>query len=84
MRILLAEDDELLGSGLRAGLDQRGFQVDWVRDGIAAERELMEPLRRWADVVISTSNFTANDLQQAIQLLKAEDLEVPLQFENYR
>lgn len=41
MRILLAEDDELLGSGLRAGLDQRGFQVDWVRDGVAAERELL-------------------------------------------
>jgi DNA-binding response OmpR family regulator len=41
MRILLAEDDQLLGSGLRAGLDQRGFQVDWVRDGVAAERELL-------------------------------------------
>lgn len=41
MRILLAEDDALLGSGLRAGLDQRGFQVDWVRDGVAAERELV-------------------------------------------
>ena len=41
MRILLAEDDELLGRGLCAGLDQRGFQVDWVRDGVAAERELL-------------------------------------------
>jgi two-component system OmpR family response regulator/two-component system response regulator QseB len=40
MRILLAEDDPLLGDGLRAGLRQRGFQVDWVRDGAAAEREL--------------------------------------------
>jgi two-component system OmpR family response regulator/two-component system response regulator QseB len=40
MRILLAEDDPLLGDGLRAGLRQRGFQVDWVRDGLAAEREL--------------------------------------------
>ena len=40
MRILLAEDDTLLGDGLRAGLRQLGFQVDWVRDGIAAEREL--------------------------------------------
>lgn len=41
MRVLLAEDDELLGSGLKAGLQQQGFQVDWVRDGVAAERELM-------------------------------------------
>jgi len=40
MRILLAEDDPLLGDGLRAGLKQVGFQVDWVRDGRAAEREL--------------------------------------------
>ncbi len=40
MRILLAEDDPLLGDGLRAGLRQMGFQVDWVRDGEAAEREL--------------------------------------------
>jgi two-component system OmpR family response regulator/two-component system response regulator QseB len=40
MRILLAEDDALLGDGLRAGLRQAGFQVDWVRTGDAAEREL--------------------------------------------
>lgn len=40
MRILLAEDDHMLGDGLRNGLRQLGFQVDWVRDGNAAEREL--------------------------------------------
>jgi len=40
MRILLAEDDAMLGDGLRAGLRQLGFAVDWVRDGLAAEREL--------------------------------------------
>uniref|UniRef100_E1T936 Two component transcriptional regulator, winged helix family n=1 Tax=Burkholderia sp. (strain CCGE1003) TaxID=640512 RepID=E1T936_BURSG len=40
MRILLIEDDLLLGDGIRAGLRQAGFQVDWVRDGNAAEAEL--------------------------------------------
>ena len=40
MRILLVEDDALLGDGLRAGLRALGFQVDWVRDGAAAEREM--------------------------------------------
>ena len=30
----------MLGDGLRAGLRQQGFQVDWVRDGRAAEHEL--------------------------------------------
>lgn len=40
MRILLVEDDPLLGDGMRAGLRQQGFQVDWVSDGEAAQREL--------------------------------------------
>lgn len=40
MRILLAEDDNLLGDGLRAGLRQQGFLVDWVRNGDTAQREL--------------------------------------------
>lgn len=41
MRILLAEDDPLLGDGLREGLRQQGFVVDRVRDGVAAEREAL-------------------------------------------
>lgn len=37
MRILLVEDDALLGDGLQAGLAQQGFAVDWTRDGVAAQ-----------------------------------------------
>lgn len=33
-------------------------------DGIAREREMMEPLRRWAEHVIDTTNYSSNDLQQ--------------------
>jgi len=40
MRILLVEDDKLLGDGVQAGLAQSGFNVDWVRDGVAAELAL--------------------------------------------
>jgi len=36
MRILLIEDDRLLGDGVAAGLTAAGFVVDWVRDGEAA------------------------------------------------
>lgn len=38
-----------------------------VAAGIAAERELMEPLLRWADTVISTTAYSANDLAQVIR-----------------
>jgi UPF0042 nucleotide-binding protein len=36
-------------------------------DGIAAERELMAPLRRWADHVIDTTDTAPNALQQQIR-----------------
>ncbi|UKK83475.1 RNase adapter RapZ [Sphingopyxis sp. BSN-002] len=36
-------------------------------DGIAREREMMEPLRRWAEHVIDTTNYSSNDLQQEIR-----------------
>ena len=40
MRLLLVEDDPLLGDGIQAGLRQAGFTVDWVRDGRTAETAL--------------------------------------------
>ena len=40
MKILLVEDDRLLGDGIRAGLQQAGFAVDWAQDGRAAELAL--------------------------------------------
>ncbi|MBK6396601.1 MAG: response regulator transcription factor [Betaproteobacteria bacterium] len=42
MRLLFAEDDPMIGAGVREGLAQDGFAVDWVRDGAAAERALAE------------------------------------------
>jgi two-component system OmpR family response regulator/two-component system response regulator QseB len=36
MRILVVEDDALLGDALQAGLEQAGFAADWVRDGPSA------------------------------------------------
>ncbi len=37
MRLLLVEDDAMIGEGLRKGLRQDGFSVDWVTDGAAAD-----------------------------------------------
>lgn len=41
MRILLIEDDALLGDALFAGLKQAGHAVDWVRDGISADLAIL-------------------------------------------
>ena len=40
MRLLLVEDDPMIGESVRAGLQQDGFAVDWVQDGRAAELAL--------------------------------------------
>ncbi|OGA13933.1 MAG: DNA-binding response regulator [Betaproteobacteria bacterium RIFCSPLOWO2_12_FULL_63_13] len=40
MRLLLVEDDPMIGEGVRKGLRQEGFAVDWVQDGRAAERAI--------------------------------------------
>jgi two-component system response regulator QseB len=40
MRLLLVEDDPMLGDSIRKGFYQYGFVVDWVQDGLAAEAAL--------------------------------------------
>jgi len=40
MRILLVEDDPMIGASVREGLRQDGFAVDWVQDGVAADTAL--------------------------------------------
>ena len=42
MRVLIVEDDPLLGDGLASGLRSLGFAVDWLTDGAAADRALGE------------------------------------------
>ncbi len=37
MRLLLIEDDAMIGASIRTGLRQEGYTVDWVRDSRAAE-----------------------------------------------
>jgi DNA-binding response OmpR family regulator len=40
MRLLLVEDDKMIGESLRGALRLEGYAVDWVRDGAAAQSTL--------------------------------------------
>jgi len=40
MRVLLVEDDRMIGESLQRALRQAGYAVDWVRDGRAADTTL--------------------------------------------
>ena len=40
MRLLLVEDDPMIGEAIRAGLKREGFTVDWVHDAESAAQVL--------------------------------------------
>jgi len=42
MRILLIEDDTLIGNGLKTGLEKLGFSVDWFDDGEDGQEALFQ------------------------------------------
>lgn len=46
--------------------------------GISAERDMLEPLRRWADLLIDTTEFSVNDLQQVMRERFASPEDRPL------
>ena len=75
MRVLLAEDDAMLGDGLQVGLRQLGFQVDWVRDGLAAERELRSG--DYAAAVLDLG-LPGQDGLDVLQAARAADIRTPV------
>jgi len=42
MRILLVEDDNMIGESLKQALTENGLVVDWVRDGVLAQNALTQ------------------------------------------
>lgn len=75
MRILLVEDDPLLGDGVRAGLGQAGFAVDWVKDGVAAELALQTS--EFAAVVLDLGLPRLSGLE-LLRRLRASGSKVPV------
>lgn len=42
MRVLIIEDDKLIGDGLTVGLNKLGFTVDWFKDGLKGGEALYQ------------------------------------------
>ena len=49
-----------------------------LQEGIRAERELLGPLRNWADLVVDTSELTSNELQQHVRTLFGDEQSNPI------
>jgi DNA-binding response OmpR family regulator len=75
MRVLLVEDDTLLGDGIHAGLIQHGAAIDWVKNGKAAELAL--EANRY-DAMILDLNIPQGDGLKVLQNLRASGNTLPV------
>jgi two-component system response regulator QseB len=75
MRILLVEDDELLGDGVRTGLLQFQYTVDWVKNGLAALQALQT---EHFDLAILDLNLPRMSGLEILKTIRAKNNTIPV------
>lgn len=75
MRLLLIEDDAMVGKAMRQGLLQAGFSVDWVRDGRAAELSLAQGVY---DLAVLDLSLPGKDGMALLAALRARGDSMPV------
>ena len=75
MRILLVEDDTMIGTSVRTGLRQDGFVVDWVEDGEAAEAALAA---HTYDLMVLDQGLPRKDGLDVLKTLRRRGSDLPV------
>lgn len=75
MRILLVEDDELLGEGIRYGLTQYQYTVDWIKNGLAAWSCLQS---EHFDLAILDLGLPKLDGETLLRNMRAKNISTPV------
>ncbi|NJA07247.1 response regulator [Methylomonas sp. MED-D] len=75
MRLLLVEDDAILGDGIKAGLTLEGYAVDWLTDGAQADEALK--LNRY-DLVVLDLNLPRMDGMTVLKNLRRRKDSTPV------
>ena len=75
MRLLLVEDDAILGDGLKAGLTLEGYAVDWLTDGAQADEALK--LNHY-DLVVLDLNLPRMDGMSVLKSLRKRKDSTPV------
>jgi DNA-binding response OmpR family regulator len=75
LRVLLVEDDELLGSAVQAGLEQSGYMVDWLRDGGQAASALQD---EEPDILVLDLGLPGKEGLTVLKELRARDSSLPV------
>ena len=75
MRLLLVEDDLMIGESVRQGLRQDGFTVDWVQDGRAAELALRDEVY---DLLVLDLGLPKKDGLDVLKTLRLRGNRIPV------
>ena len=75
MRILLTEDDPLLGEGIHTGLKQEGYAVDWVKNATSADSALRSEHYDCLILDLGLPDFSGLEL---LKRLRARQNELPV------
>lgn len=75
MRLLLVEDDTMIGRAMRQGLGDAGFTVDWVMDGRAAERAIGNGVY---DLALLDLGLTGQDGMEVLHRLRRRGNAIPV------
>ncbi len=75
MRLLIIEDDILLGNGIQTGLTQTDYAVDWITDGKAGEHALK--VEKY-DALILDLNLPKKDGLKILKDLRARGDTIPV------
>jgi two-component system response regulator QseB len=75
LRVLLVEDDELLGSAVQEGLEQSGYMVDWLRDGGQAASALQD---EEPDILVLDLGLPGKEGLTVLKELRARDSSLPV------
>ena len=76
MRLLLVEDDPLLGDGIKEGLIDAGFVVDWLTDGESARLALMT--EQTFDAIVLDIGLPRLDGLQLLAWIRREGTHLPV------
>lgn len=75
MRVLVVEDDPMIGRAVADGLQGDGYAVDWVRDGAAAEIALKHSPY---DLAVLDLGLPRKDGLEVLKALRRSHIEVPV------
>jgi DNA-binding response OmpR family regulator len=75
MRLLLVEDDEILGDGLVAGLKMEGYAVDWLTNGRLADEALKT---NSYELIVLDWNLPEMDGMEILRALRSRKNETPV------